>query len=217
LIVLLVEELHDRLRHDRADALDAVDFGKRGGIAMRCPCGGIAQRGELAEMAGEQPCIGLADMADPERVDEAVEVHLAARLDGGEKVVDVPEGALRFGERLLPLLARFLLALPRKRLPLLEDHLLQRLDMLAEAEDVGGMADEAGAIERLDLLRPEAVDVEGVAADEVDEALHRLRRADQRAGAAADGILAAALGIDLAHRLAVADRAADGESVGLRI
>ena len=34
LVMLLVEELHDRLRHDRADPLDAVDLGKRRSVAL---------------------------------------------------------------------------------------------------------------------------------------------------------------------------------------
>ena len=48
----------------------------------------FAQRVERAEVAREQPRIGLADMADAERVDEAVQVDLAARLDRPHQVAD---------------------------------------------------------------------------------------------------------------------------------
>ena len=45
-----------------------------------------AQRGEIAEMAREPARIGLADMADAERVEEAVERDRAPRLDRREQI-----------------------------------------------------------------------------------------------------------------------------------
>jgi hypothetical protein len=39
-------------------------------------------------MAGEEPRVRLAHMADAERVDEAVEVDLAALVDGAGQVPD---------------------------------------------------------------------------------------------------------------------------------
>ena len=84
--MLLVEELHDRLGHDRADPLDAVDLGERGFVAVRGGGGGLAERIEVAKVARQQPRIGLADMADAERVDEAVELDLATRLDRAHQI-----------------------------------------------------------------------------------------------------------------------------------
>ena len=116
-------------------------------------------------MARQQPRVGLADEADAERVDEAVERHLAPRLD-----------------RLLEL---FHLSLGPER-QLLE--LRQTLRIPREAENIGGLLDQAGLEELRHLLAAEALDVEGVAADEVAQPLGDLRRADQPAGAAPHGL-----------------------------
>ena len=61
--------------------------------------------------------------------------------------------------------------------------------------------------EDLDLLLAQALDVEGVARDEMLQALDRLRRADEAAGAAAHHVDLAGLLVDLAHGVAAADRA----------
>jgi len=45
-----------------------------------------AQRGEIAEMAREAPRIGFPDMADAERVEEAVNGDFAPRLDRSEQI-----------------------------------------------------------------------------------------------------------------------------------
>ena len=78
-----------------------------------------------------------------------------------------------------------------------------------------GRADDALVVELIDALRAEPLDVEGVARDEMLEALARLRRADQPAGAAPHRILLARARIDLAHGVAAAGRAHGREDVGL--
>ena len=142
--------------------------------------------------AGEQARVGLADMADAEGIDEALERDAAARVDGAEEV----------GDRELAE-------------PLALDE-LDRTGAVArlEREDVGRRVDQTVGVERLDLLVAEALDVEGVARGEMLELLDRLCRTDECAGAAADRILAAGLGVDLAHRMAAAGRAGRRKLVG---
>src|SRR4051795_8868912 len=118
-------------------------------------------------MARQEPRIGLADMRDAERVDEARERDRAARVDRREEILHA---------RLAPALALFEPQLAVAAL---------------EGEDVLGRADDAFVVELIDALRAEPFDVEGVARDEMLEALARLRRADQPAGAAPQRILRA--------------------------
>src|SRR3954454_8229520 len=134
-------------------------------------------------MARQEPRIGLADMRDAERVDEARERDRAARVDRREEILHA---------RLTPALALFQSQLAVAAL---------------EGEDVLGRADDTLVIELIDALRAEPLDVEGVARDEMLEALARLRRADQPAGAAPHRILLARARIDLADRVAAAGRA----------
>ena len=171
LIVVLVEELHDRFRHYRTDPFDAIDLGEGFRVALRRGGGGLPQSIEIAEVAGEEARIRLADMADAECVDEAIEVDLATRLDRAHQIAD----------------ARFLVALAGFKHSGLEP------------ENVGRMLDQTVAVKRLDLFEAQPLDVESVAADEVAEPLDRLRRADQRARAAADRI-GCCVSLMLAHR-----------------
>ena len=76
-----------------------------------------------------------------------------------------------------------------------------------QREDVGRLHDAALVVEQLDLLLAQALDVEGVARDEVLEPLLGLRRADEAAGAAAHDIGAAGRLVGLAHGVAAAGRA----------
>src|SRR6185312_3579890 len=140
---------------------------------------GLAPGGERAIVLRQQPGGSLADLRDSQGIDEAFEGDAAARLDGAQQL----------GRRLLaPALAFF-----------------QFGGALAEAEDVGGRFQPAFLPQLFDALLAETVDIEGVAADEMLEALDRLGRADEAAGAAAhDHAL-------LADGVAVADRAAVGE------
>ena len=134
-------------------------------------------------MAGEQPGGGLADVADAEREDQPVEGDVPALGDGAEEVAGGLLAPAVAGAEVGPVAG-------------------------LEGEDVGGLADPALGEEGLRGLRAEALDVEGAAADEVLELLHRLRRADQAAGAVVHRLAG------LAHHVRAADRAGVGEGVG---
>ena len=77
----LGEEVGDRLGDHRTDALDGAKLLRRVRSA-----GGGAQRLPIAEMTREPARVGLADMADAEREQEAVQRDRAPRVDGGEEV-----------------------------------------------------------------------------------------------------------------------------------
>ena len=78
-----------------------------------------------------------------------------------------------------------------------------------QVEDVGRALHATLGPERLDLLGAEALDVEGVAGDEMAQPLQRLGRADQTAGAAAHRFAL------LPHRVAAALRADGRRNEGL--
>ena len=134
-------------------------------------------------------------MADAEGEDEAIERDAAARLDGGEQLVDRLGAETLLGHQ-----------------PLV---LLQTRIALLQREDVGRLHDAALVVEQLDLLLAQALDVEGVARDEMLEPLLGLRRADEAAGAAAHDVGLAGLLVHLAHRVAAAGGAQVRKLVGL--
>ncbi len=78
LVVRLGEEIDDSADRRGADAVDGVELGARFEI-RRGFARALPQRVERAEMAGEAPRVGLADMADAERVEEAVERRTCRR------------------------------------------------------------------------------------------------------------------------------------------
>src|SRR5215831_1254006 len=83
----LAEEIDDGLGHGRTDAFDIVEFDI--GFAPAVTCSGkhcVAKCFGAAIGAGEKPRRDLADMRNAERIDEAVELDLAPRLDGGEQL-----------------------------------------------------------------------------------------------------------------------------------
>ena len=138
-------------------------------------------------MACEPARIGLADMANPERKEEAVEGDGASCVDGGEEVVrrglaepfPFPQGRA---------------ALPVARL---------------EGEDVGRRADEAFAKKSSICFSPSPSMSNALREHEVLEALDRLRRTDERPGAAAHDVRLAGLFVDLTQRRRAADGADD--------
>ena len=86
-----------------------------------------------------------------------------------------------------------------------------------QRENVGRRADQTFGEKELDQLFAQSLDVEGVARREMLEALDRLRRTDERAGAAAHDVRFAGLLVDLAQSRRAADRAGLGEDIGLRV
>src|SRR3546814_2537158 len=140
---------------------------------------------EVAVAARQQLGGGLADLADAEGIDEAIEADGGAVLDRLHQLrrrLRTP--ALALGD------PRF---------------------MRDEAEDIAGGGDQAIVEEGLDVLTAEPLDVEGVARDEMAQALVALRLADEATGAAAHHFAFFAL------RLAAADRAVVREDIGLAV
>ena len=118
----------------------------------------------------------LADMADAEREDEAVEFGLAARIDGGEQLVEALIGALLGREHLLARRALGRFALPRLRLAPLEQRLLHFGAAVLQREDVGGGLEQPGIEEQVDVLGAEPLDIHRAARHEMAQRLDRLRR-----------------------------------------
>ena len=94
----LLEELDERVGDDLADAADRGQVGVGFRFAIGRRARGDAKSVEGAEMARQEARIGLADMSDAERVDEARERDRAARVDRREEVLRA---------RLAPALALF--------------------------------------------------------------------------------------------------------------
>src|SRR6185437_4617614 len=155
----------------------------------------LAQRRPVAEMTRQAPGVSLADMADSERVEKAVKRDRAARLDGAEQV------SRRCLAEALPF------SQGRMALPV----------TFTKRENVGRRADQPLAEKELDQLFAQSLDVEGVARHEMLEALDRLGRTDERAGAAAHHVLFTGLLVDLAQGRRAADGTGFGENVGRRI
>src|SRR5579871_1874636 len=171
-VALLGEEIGDRLRDDRPDALDRREFLRCAGAARRGP-----QMLPVAEMARQPARVRLADAADAERVQEPVQRDRPARVDRFEEIAH--------GDFAEPLpFAQGWTSLPVAG---------------AQGEDVGGGADHTFLEEELDLLVAEPLDVEGVARAEMLQPLYRLGRADEKAGAAPHHIDLAGLLVDLAQ------------------
>src|SRR5689334_19340323 len=154
--MLLGEEADDIRRHVFADAVDVVKFAPR--IALRiggCPHR-LAPARQAAVMPREELRRRFADLGNAERINEAVESDIAARIDCGDQL---------FGADLAPAFARGDLS-------------------FVETEDVRRALDQIVVPEIDDMLFAEAFDIEGITGNEMLEALDRLRRADQTAAAA---------------------------------
>ncbi len=126
-------------------------------------------------------------MADPEAEDQPVERDGPLVADRAEQVL---------GGSGAPALAVAQLGQVAGAVPVLQ------------REDVGGLANPAVGEEGLGLLRPQPLDVEGGARDEMLQLLDRLRRADEAARTTAHRLAL------LADRVRAADRAFLGEGVG---
>src|SRR5262249_15296645 len=144
----------------------------------------IVESLDAAIGARNQPTGNLADMGNAERIDEAVELHRAACFDGSKQLCH---------GRLPPPFPRLE---PRRGAAV----------AFSKGEDVLRRLDQSVVVEGFDVLLAKALDIEGVARHEMLEALYALRRADQSADAASDGILFPRRGIDLAHGVATTGR-----------
>ena len=114
-------------------------------------------------MPRQQLGVALADVADAERKDQTLQRDAAAGIDRGKQI------------------AHRGFAVPLARLSLLVD----RASRFCSVKMSAGDFTQPVLVKFLDLLVAEAVDIEGRRDDEMLEPLHRLRRTDQRAGAAA--------------------------------
>src|SRR5262249_19763044 len=135
------------------------------GLAVMAFAGGgdaFQQRLDRTVMARQQFGVGLADMADAKRIDQAVERDLAALLD---RIKQIPDRDLTIAFAIGEFLGRAFVA-------------------RGEREDIGGLHDDALAEKLLDLLLAETLDVERIARHEMADTFHGLRRANETAGAA---------------------------------
>ena len=87
-VVMLGEELGDRLSHDLADAVECIQLGPGFALGMRCRDHLIAEMFCRTIGPRQHPRRGLAHMADAEGEDEAVKRNAAPLLDGGEQLPD---------------------------------------------------------------------------------------------------------------------------------
>src|SRR6185437_13335898 len=177
----------------------------------------LDERIDAEEGAGQKPRIGFADLAYAARVSETVQRDLPARIDGGDEVFD--ELALTFilflrlGDEILAFFRAAFCALLRA---FFGQHFAEFGGLLGELENVGRFFQHSGLMQRFDVGAAETFDVERIAADEMFEALHNLRRTDEAAGAAAVDIFLAGLLVHLAHGVAAAYRAFVRHVIGLR-
>ena len=174
-VVRLGEERDDVGGERRTDAIDRVELAI--GVGFRIGRGGhrLAPSRQRAVVAGQQLRRRLAHLANTESVDEAVERNHPSRLDGAPAGWRPTSGPS-----------------PRARGSPAPCSFSRKIS--------AGSMQQAVLAEGDDVALAQAVDVEGIARDEMLEALDRLRRADQAAGAAA-------------RRLA---RLAHGEAAALR-
>ena len=160
----LVEEILDRLGDDVADALDGVEFLNRAIAFHR-----LGPFGAFVVIARQELGRGLADMADAERVDEAVERDIAAAFDARHEILDY----LVF---LVVVFLRFFLdgvlaflgaALVAQGLAMLAQDFAHALCLRRQRKNVGGLLQQALLMEQFDIGATQSLDVEGVAADEM--------------------------------------------------
>ena len=174
----LAEIIVQALDHRVADLIERVHFllglgvvlGKLEASCVKCVPAAVAARKRHRR--------GLADMANAERINKALQRNVAPRLDGVEQIAHRD-----FAEAFDVLKMDFLVAL------------LQR-------ENVGRFPDPFLFVKQLDLLFAEPVDIEGATGDEVLEMPDRLIRTGKFAGAVNARALGAA-GDDLAHYVGV--------------
>ena len=99
---------------------------------------------------------------------------------------------------------------------MLGQDLADLLGLFRELEDIGRFLDQPFLVEQLDIGAAQSFDVERVAADEMLEPLHGLRRTNQHARAAAVDVFLARLLVHFAHGMAAADGAFVRKLIGLR-
>ena len=87
-IVLLAEIGGERVDHGVADLVERIHLGARLLVAVGDLDAGVVERLPRAVAAGERARRRLADVADAERIDEAVERDLAPLVDRAEQVAD---------------------------------------------------------------------------------------------------------------------------------
>jgi len=164
-IARLLVEFDDGARHDLPDAFNRVEVvpgiaGQGRSILHRCLEIGVGAVGARQKLRR-----GLSDVADTEGIDEPMQRNAASLVDCRIELSDADPAeafdVFKLGQRV--------------RLPLLQ------------SENIGRSADLQGRIvalkEEVDLLRPQALDIEGIAGDEVLQMLGCLCTADETAGA----------------------------------
>ena len=165
-VVRLLEEIDQRIDDGLADALDVVDVAI--GLAVLA-----ARRRRLRRRRGRPPR-SRRPWRDP---------WPSSRRCGGCRARRGSAQGRCCGARRWPRTASRSTCLPKP----LRSSSAREVDAVArlQREDVGRRADQLLVVERLDLLLAQPLDVEGEPRHEMLQALLRLRRADEPAGAAA--------------------------------
>src|SRR5262249_28150810 len=151
-VVLLAEIGLEPLDHGVADLIDRIEFLAHVGVAGDESFASFEEGAPGAVGSREHARRGLADVADAERVEEALERDIAPCLDRAEQISH------------RGLAVAFLLLEP--------DFLVA----LLQRENIGRLPHPALLVEELDLLLAETVDIERAARHEMLEMLDRLMR-----------------------------------------
>ena len=148
-VVLLGEEVGERLGGGIAEAVDVAEFGSTLGLGIRRRECGDRNSLRCAEMARQAARVGLADPADAECVEEAVQRAIVRRAAMAAKRLrtETSPKPSRLASRFRP-----------------------ALSCSSRAKMSDGRADHPLGMEQGDLLLAEPLDVEGVARHEMAQA-----------------------------------------------
>src|SRR5690606_11765573 len=142
-VMLLAEIGGEGVDHRIADLVESVHLLTRFRIALRQLDTGVMKRLPGAIATREHTRGGLPDMADAQRIDEALERHLAPGADRFEQVADRDLAVTFLLLQAQLVVARF------------------------EGKDVGWLLEPTLFIEECDLLLAQPFDIEGAARDEM--------------------------------------------------
>ncbi len=122
-------------------------------------------------------------MLDTQRGDKTIERQIAARIDGVEQLIYTGESAFGIGQSLCRSFALLFLAQQRLALAFFQHGGAHLVSLIAQAEDIGRLIQDASAMEYIDIAFAQSFDIEYPAADNIFEILDTLVRTGLIAGA----------------------------------